>query len=313
MRWLQRMLMLLGMGFVAVGDVNVGFTGSRLQLSLPPPLAGPQMPVSDSLGGLVVLAVLLLAWALRDRQRPKASTGKVVTRCHDGALPTPRWDPTKVWQRPAPLQTHQLPKQPADGEFHRGDIVTLGPGVPSEFRSSAAVVTKVAPTYCTVAVLSRDPFEPGAISGPPAIAVGECWPSFKDLTLVNSLGRLGNRVVVRGLKGQHNRHLNGTMGTVVANPGQEHPCFVMKASMQLPVLALGVGLDISAKGSQPPSRNERPKRVVLEARFLEACDPNLTQALDELTALLRTKAWEAHDAEPGCISEPLMDMEDCIE
>eukprot|EP00929_Paragymnodinium_shiwhaense_P046833 TRINITY_DN23826_c0_g1_i1.p1 TRINITY_DN23826_c0_g1~~TRINITY_DN23826_c0_g1_i1.p1 ORF type:complete len:685 (-),score=89.61 TRINITY_DN23826_c0_g1_i1:223-2277(-) len=134
-----------------------------------------------------------------------------------------------------------------------GDIVSLGPGTPPEFRGHDAVVTAVADCHCTVAVLDSDR----------KIVVGECWPNLSDLTIVHGCsGRLGMRVVVRGLKAPRHRHFNGLAGTIVRHPQQGHPCFISKArAPDEALLVFCVAVDNAPAGEG--------KFVLLELQYFE--------------------------------------------
>lgn len=83
-----------------------------------------------------------------------------------------------------------------------GDAVLLGSGVPADYRHKTAVVMEVYEQHCTVMVLDEEGRK----------ARGELWPYFHDFSILTSIGRLGNRVRLRGLKG--NKKLNGQTGTV---------------------------------------------------------------------------------------------------
>ena len=45
------------------------------------------------------------------------------------------------------------------------------------------------------------------------LMTGECWPNFIDIALEESIGRVGTRVTVRGLKSKKLEHFNNLNGT----------------------------------------------------------------------------------------------------
>jgi len=141
-------------------------------------------------------------------------------------------------------------------EVEPGDLVLLGPGVPHEYRLCPAVVTKVAERHCTVVVLNSEQ----------RIAVGECWPGFRDIAMVeNRMLRLGTRVVVQGMQGQRTQRLNGFSGVVSLHPKQGHPTFVCKPSAPgQPQLTICVCFD------DPEAAGERS--ALIEPRFLQPYD-----------------------------------------
>lgn len=141
-------------------------------------------------------------------------------------------------------------------EVEPGDLVLLGPGVPHEYRLCPAVVTKVAERHCTVVVLNSEQ----------RIAVGECWPGFRDIAMVeNRMLRLGTHVVVQGMQGQRTQRLNGFSGVVSLHPKQGHPTFVCKPSAPgQPQLTICVCFD------DPEAAGERT--ALIEPRFLQPYD-----------------------------------------
>lgn len=101
-----------------------------------------------------------------------------------------------------------------------GDLVVLGDRVPQEYRACPAVVTKVAESHCTVAVLDeRRQF-----------GIGECWPAFHDISLESCSLRLGTHVIVDGMGGSKTKHLNGLTGCIAKHPREGHPSFIRKPS-----------------------------------------------------------------------------------
>lgn len=137
-----------------------------------------------------------------------------------------------------------------------GDLIRLGQCAPQDFRGSPAVVTQIAATHCTVAVL--DPSQRRAI--------GECWPNHCDCMPVSRTGRLGARVVIDGFHKGRGKSLNGSVGTIVAHRKEGHPCFVRKEGgcgdekVASPVLVCCVELDIPVGTKQ--------KQVLVEPIFL---------------------------------------------
>lgn len=151
-----------------------------------------------------------------------------------------------------------------------GDLVALGAGAPPEFRQCPAIVTQVSERHCTVVVLDAHG----------RCGVGECWPSFEDVTVESRAFRLGARVAITGLKGPNTRHLNGFTGSVIAHPRRGHPTFVQKPSPPgHPQLTLCVGLD--------DPRGAGESSVLMEARFLVPYDDHVAsqaQVLGDVVA-----------------------------
>jgi hypothetical protein len=100
-----------------------------------------------------------------------------------------------------------------------GDFVLLGDGVPQEYRACPAIITKVADTHCTVAVLDGDM----------QYGLGECWPCFHDISVRSTMLRLGKQVVITGMSGARTKHLNDLTGTISEHPREGHPSFVRKS------------------------------------------------------------------------------------
>lgn len=151
------------------------------------------------------------------------------------------------------------PKEPAiDKEIgdpiQVGDLVRLGIGAPAEYRDCRAVVTKVAETHCTVIVL-----EDGKFTG-----IGECWPGYQDVSILDRTWHLGSKVVINGMSSERTKHLNGLTGTVTAHPKNGHPSFIRKrSSPETPQLVICVAFhDVKAAREQ--------KSAMLEPQFLQA-------------------------------------------
>jgi len=146
-----------------------------------------------------------------------------------------------------------------------GDIVCLGKRAPSEFRGFSAVVTEIANSHCTVAVLDDDR----------RYGVGTCWPFFADLSVESRDWRLGKRVVIRGMKGGTAKKLNGFSGVIVRHPRQGHPSFVCKpAQPERPQLVVCLLLDDPEGAGQ--------KSVLLEPRYLSPLDSFLDRIAEKL-------------------------------
>jgi len=136
-------------------------------------------------------------------------------------------------------------------DFHAGDTVLLGGGVPTEFRQHVAVITKAAATHCTVIVLDKSE----------RFGMGECWPMLTDVQLKSRFLRLGQHVVIDGMHGPKGKRLNGCSGVICSHPSEGHPAFVhSKAHPEQPHLVVCVYLD-----EPPPGANHS---VLLEPRFL---------------------------------------------
>jgi len=150
-----------------------------------------------------------------------------------------------------------------------GDLVVLGSGVPHEFKSCPAIVTKVLEFHCTVVVLDEGW----------RVGVGECWPCFDDFYLESRALRLGARVVVEGLKGARTRRLNGFSGVVSLHPNEGHPTFIRKPSApDRPQLTVCVSFD------DPDAAGERS--VLLEPRFLLPYDEAVEAVSKDLSSTL---------------------------
>lgn len=155
-------------------------------------------------------------------------------------------------------------QQPAY-EPHCGDLVILGVGVPQEYHGSAAVVTKVAESHCTVVVLDDTR----------QLGTGECWPGFRDMSLESCVLRLGTHVIINGMTGAKTKHLNGLTGTISEHPREGHPTFVRRpAKPDEPRLTVCVCLK---DPTSPKSRSS-----LLEPRFLTPFD---TVALETMNTL----------------------------
>ena len=147
-----------------------------------------------------------------------------------------------------------------------GDCVLLGYGVLQEHRACPAIVTKVADTHCTVAVLD----------GEMQYGIGECWPCFHDISLTTCMLRLGMQVVVKGMSGDNTKHLNGLTGTIFEHPREGHPVFVRKAKCpECPRLAVAI------KFHDPRAAKQRS--ALLEPQFLRPYDEAELQT--ELSAI----------------------------
>jgi len=133
-----------------------------------------------------------------------------------------------------------------------GDVVTLGSRAPEEHRGSAAVVTAVAEKHCTVFVLDESR----------RYGVGECWPSFGDVSVQTSHYRLDSQVRLVGLTNSKTIRLNGFTGRVCAHKREGHPVWIHKpADPERPQFTICVRMD------DPLGAGE--KQVMLEPRFLE--------------------------------------------
>merc|ERR1712039_848296 len=74
--------------------------------------------------------------------------------------------------------------------FEIGDIVELvGASVDTQFKGLSAAVTKVHETH--VSAIAIDDRGRG---------IGECWPNFGDIKLVNKSWRVGEQVMVTGMQ-----------------------------------------------------------------------------------------------------------------
>lgn len=176
----------------------------------------------------------------------------------------------------------------------RGDVVLLGPQVLPEHRGKPAVVTAVAASHCTVAVLDSER----------RCALDECWPGHGDVHVESAEGRLGSRVVISGLKSKTTAWCNELAGTVVEHPRQGHPCFVQRPGRgEPPLLVFCVRLD------EPPPGRQR--QVMMELRFLRPYGEVLAEAARNLECLSSSglsseeAARVASDAERVC-SRPVL-------
>jgi len=167
-----------------------------------------------------------------------------------------------------------------------GDLVVLGPGAPPEYRQCPGVVTKVAEAHCTVVVLDEAQ----------RLGIGECWPSFADVTVGSRRLRVGSRVVIDGLQSARAKRLNGFSGTIATHPSKGHPTFISKPSAPTrSQLTICVGLD------DPEAAGE--KSVLLEPRFLVPYESYLAQAAGQLSnalASLRAAGALAADGTGTC-------------
>lgn len=151
-----------------------------------------------------------------------------------------------------------------------GDIVKLGPGTPHEYRGCSGVVTTVFEEHCSVIVLD-DSLKFG---------VGECWPNFQDFAVTCASWRIGNRVVISGLRSIRHAKLNGLTGAISIHPSRGHPLFVQKPSVpDKPRFAVYVRFDDPIAAGQ--------QAAILEPQFLVVHDrkiSDLADALEELAA-----------------------------
>lgn len=147
----------------------------------------------------------------------------------------------------------------------QGDFVTLSSQVLPEHRGREAVVTAISSAHCTVAILDDTGRR----------VVGECWPDFRDVSVRSSVGRLGRRVAITRLQSRRTSWCNGLTGVVVRHPCEGHPCFVRSGTEDDPLLVFCLELDA------PPSG--RPRKVMMEARFLEPYVEVLEQAVLDLS------------------------------
>jgi len=135
--------------------------------------------------------------------------------------------------------------------FAPGDMVLLGKGVPAEHRHRPAIITNVAATHCTAAVLDETR----------RYGVGECWPNFADVELESEAYRLDSLVVVNGLNKGKSLRLNGCVGTIAKHPKEGHPTFIHKPSE--PNLAQ---LTLCVRFKDPEAAGQ--KCVLLAPKFL---------------------------------------------
>lgn len=143
--------------------------------------------------------------------------------------------------------------------------MTLGSHLLPEHRGRDAVVTAEFAEHCTVAILDS--------TG--RTAAEECWPAFRDVSLRSSVGRVGSRIVISGLRAQRTSWCNGLTGVVVEHPREGHPCFVRKANAENDAL-----LVFCVSLIDPPSG--RPRRVMMEPRFLKIHEELLEQTMGDL-------------------------------
>lgn len=147
-----------------------------------------------------------------------------------------------------------------------GDLVFLGNGVPQEYRSFSAIVTKVAESHCTVTVL--DESRRGGL--------GECWPGFQDVLVTSSAWRLGTRIVIEGMQSDRTKHLNGLTGTVSNHPRHGHPMFITKSSCpNIPQLVLCIIFD--------DREAARERSAFLEPRFIKPFEEAAEEMVKQLT------------------------------
>jgi len=152
-----------------------------------------------------------------------------------------------------------------DGPPELGDVVSLGRGAPQEYAGRRAVVTRVSVTHCTVVALDNDRRR----------GIGECWPSFGDVTIESTAWRLGNRVVIHGLQSARTKRFNGLTGTISAHPREGHPTFVRKpAAPDQPLFTLCIRLDDPRAAGQTT--------VLLEPRFLAPYGDVVVRLSDDL-------------------------------
>jgi len=230
------------------------------------------------------------------------STGKKgIRRCTDrdmdtrelGTTPqadpehaTPRSEGNHLPQAADRASSSSPPRRPAVG-----DLVVLGHGAPPEFRHRSAVVTKVAEGHCTVCVLDDSR----------RFGLGECWPGFADIAIERCTLRLGQRVVIDGLKSSKAGKLNGLTGTIIVHPREGHPCFV-RTKAGKPQLTVCVRLE------QPLSEYE--KSVLLEPRFLVSYARFVAQAASVLEAAVAPMRSESSAEEPSPSEQSMTAMDD---
>lgn len=189
------------------------------------------------------------------------STCSSTTKLDDTAEPSPRSP-----KRSSGPALHECAVPRPDEVVECGDLLMLMDGAPQEFRACPAVVTKVAPSHCTVTVLDSNRQN----------GIGECWPGLQDVIIENKKLRLGTRVVVDGMSGTKTKHLNGLTGVVSAHPREGHPVFIRKASCpDKPQLRVCVSFDdvAAAKNSS----------VIIEPRFLSPYDDMAVLATQSLS------------------------------
>jgi hypothetical protein len=155
--------------------------------------------------------------------------------------------------------------------FERGDLVLLHEGVPQEFRNHHAIVTIAHDSHCTVVVLD-DVTQTG---------VGECWPSFHDMSMESSMLRLGTQVVVTGMSGARTKHLNGLTGVVAEHPREGHPTFIRR-----PKCPEKPQLTVCIRFTDPSAANQ--SSALLEPRFLEPFDDVAIQTARRLSEVMES-------------------------
>lgn len=183
--------------------------------------------------------------------------------------------PTIVANACLPYALPDTPKSPRRQELdwtpHLGDIVMLGRRAPAEFRSSSAIITKLALNHCTAIVL--DPSH--------SFGICEVWPCYADVELHSNAWRINTKVIIDGLKGKRGQNLNGSSGIIRAHPRSGHPSFVGKPSdPDKAVLTICIQLD-------NPQLIGGEKSVLLEPRFLTPHDKKMEDEAFALEGMLR--------------------------
>mmetsp|Transcript_11927 Transcript_11927/g.33996 ORF Transcript_11927/g.33996 Transcript_11927/m.33996 type:complete len:500 (-) Transcript_11927:343-1842(-) len=195
---------------------------------------------------------------------------------------------------PAEECASEEPAAPGDAERPQlGDIVSLGAAAPEECRFHAAVVTNLCTSHCTVIVLDEELRH----------GIGECWPSYGDVTVKDTLLRLGTRVVVQGMQGARTKMMNGATGVVSMHPTRGHPTFVSKPNSpdQAQLTVCVVFDDPAAVGK---------KSALVEPRFLrpyEEAVKNMSESVADLVADLSVPSQPepAHSERTAAIVEAL--------
>jgi len=174
-----------------------------------------------------------------------------------------------------------------------GDLLSLGRGVPTEYRQCAAVVTESANGHCTVAVLDRER----------RVGVGECWPCYEDCNIIDTRWRLGLNVVVEGLRGSSAPRLNGNLGVICQHPEAGHPCFISKSSS--PELAR-LTLCVRILATQ--------EMVLLEPRFLVSPESMVGTGSPQTTVVSEREAVMMHEAcvelENACTAQRRINLDE---
>lgn len=165
-------------------------------------------------------------------------------------------------------EVFEEPQSPRAGEIEMagvvevegGDLLLLGSAGPAEYQHQEAIVTRaLGGAECVAAVLDAARQR----------RVGSCQLASGDYSLTHSDWRLGQEVVVGGLKNAKLKDYNGASGVIVAHPREGHPCFPQETAVAgepkvQPKLVLCVKLAQRDGG--------KPQLVLLEPKFLSRSD-----------------------------------------